>query len=419
MFYNILFSMIYVLMLIWIYDVEFTYFWTYMRFAGEFDIGVLLIAVIGTLLLSVALPTVKSARGIILQIAHYFFYLPSIVYLSFNDHRDEYVVALVISASCVYLGSLLPIKIFAEPNIRRKHLLSMFMSLILFALLLQVIFGGLNNFNLNFEAVYEFRGETSRSMPALFGYVFSNVANVLIPSSIVLALYLRSVTLAVVGALASMMLFGMSHHKAIVFVSIMVFVLYFILTRIRRVYVVAFLPLCLVFVCVLEVIHHVYILPDRQLGIVTSYIVRRTLLVPPMLDVAAVELFTETMKYYWSTSRLGFGIASNPHDVSAPFLMGIHFFDDSGMSANPGNIGSGYSHAGLIGVTIYSGLTGLLISFVNVIGRRSGHALASAISIPTVLLILTSTDLTTALLTHGLFALVVVLSLLPRHGVVA
>lgn len=414
MIFNIAFSNIYVALLLWIYDVEFTHFWVYMRFEGEFNTKVFLTAFFASTVISFMLPTNKSARGYILIIAHYFFFLPSIVYLAFNSYHEDYIISLVISVLCIYFGSMVPIPKIATPKIKRTTLLSTVFFLISIALMLQIAFGGLNNFNLNMEAVYEFRGRAAAAMPALFGYLFSNVANVLIPSSIVLSLHMRSKYLGFTGLLSSIFLFGMSQHKSIIFVALMVFGLYFLLQKTRNLSFLALLPITLVTVCALELVYYQYVAPERQVGIITSYFVRRTLLVPPMLDVSSVELFSETAKYYWSTSRLGLGIASNPHGVAAPFLMGIHFFDDPNMSANPGNIGSGYSHAGLLGVLLYSLFTGFLISFVNTIGGKVGHSLVAAISIPVILMILTSTDLTTALLTHGLLMLVIILMFLPR-----
>lgn len=414
MIYNLSFTLIYVAILLWIYQVEFTYYWTYMRFEGELDLAVLLTAFSLSALLALLLPVKVSARGYILVIAHYFFFVPSVIYLAFNAHHQDYLIALAVSVACVYLASAIPLPRLAAPRVGRSSFLVFLLALVAVALVLQVAFGGLTNFNLNPEAVYEFRRETAAAMPAIFGYIISNVANVLIPSLIALALYFRIRILAIAGLLASVALFGMSHHKLIVFVSLTVFGLYFFITRMRSLPKLALLPLALVSVCALEVFYFAYIAPEREVALITSYIVRRALLVPPMLDVAAVELFSEEARYYWSTSRFGLGLAANPHGVTAPFLLGIRYFDDPDTSANVGNIGSGYAHAGILGVVIYSLFTGLFISFVNSIGGRVGHPLAATLSVPLILVILTSTDLTTAILSHGLFLLFVLLMFLPR-----
>lgn len=415
MIYNLFFSITYTSILLWIYDIEFTHYWTYMRFNGNLNFQVFFIAVILSATLALLLPTKKSARGYILIVAHYFYLLPSIVYLTFNRPHQDYVIALAISIFFIYFGSMIPTRTVSTPTIKPTKLLALFFIFIGVTLTSQIYFGALDRFNLNMERVYEFREVAASAMPAVFGYIFSNVANVLIPSSIALALHLRKKNLASIGVLASIILFGMSHHKSIVFAALMVFILYLAAEHIKNLPALALLPISLVAFCAIEVLYYAHVADERQLGIFTSYFVRRALLVPPMLDASAVELFSESAKYYWSTSRLGLGISTNPHDVAAPFLIGIHFFDDPGMSANPGNIGSGYSHAGLLGVIIYSLFTGILISFVNTIGKKGGHSLAAAISTPIVLTVLTSTDLTTALLTHGMLILLIILLLVPRQ----
>ena len=83
------------------------------------------------------------------------------------------------------------------------------------------------------------------------------------------------------------------------------------------------------------------------------------------------------------------------------------------MSANAGMIGSGFSNAGVIGVAIYAMAIGFLISVLNAYGRRIGHAFVTAASLSTLFNLVTSTDLITAILTHGLLLLLLLLALFP------
>ncbi len=157
-----------------------------------------------------------------------------------------------------------------------------------------------------------------------------------------------------------------------------------------------------------------YVLQIEFPEFINSYLIRRTLLVPPMLDAASMEVFYNLPKYYWSTSRLSLGIVQNPYYTSAPFLIGAELFADPNMSANAGVIGSGYCNAGLFGTFLYSILMTMTISFVNTVGRKLGPELTAVLCFPTILIIFTSTDLTTALLTHGLLMVLVLISILPK-----
>jgi hypothetical protein len=153
---------------------------------------------------------------------------------------------------------------------------------------------------------------------------------------------------------------------------------------------------------------------NPDVALLNSYLVRRGFFVPPLLDQAYIDFFKEQPKYYWSTSRMGLGFVENPYEKTAPFLVGEAVFGKPDMSANTGIIGSGFSQAGIPGVMIYSLLTGILIAYLNACGRSAGHALVVSISAPVILAITTSTDFTTALLSHGLILLLLILTLLPN-----
>ena len=97
--------------------------------------------------------------------------------------------------------------------------------------------------------------------------------------------------------------------------------------------------------------------------------------------------------------------------MTAPFVIGSEYFSDPEMSANAGAIGSGFANAGLFGVALYSLSIGVLIGVLNVYGKRIGHATVAAVSFVVVFYVVTTTDLVTAFLTHGLLLLLIVLAL--------
>lgn len=412
MIYHLAFSLTYAGLLILIYSVEFTEYWTYMRFEGEFSGSVVLLAGLGVALLSMLLPRERTTRGFLVTMLHYLFFIPSIVYLAFNTVPKEYVFALALASSGVYIISAIPQRPLSTIALRHSSVVMLCFLGIGSTLAILVAFGALQNFNLDLEAVYQFRETTAESMPTFFGYLYSNVANVLIPAAIVLALRLNSRILVLVAVLSGIALFGMTHHKTVLFTAFFVVITFYLLNRTSRIALIAIFPLAIAIASCLELLFTTQWAEERHVGYVTSYLVRRTLLVPPMLDAAYVELFNEVAWYYWSTSKLGFGLVDNPHDVTAPFLVGSTLFGDPELSANSGIIASGYANAGLIGVAGYSAIFGLTIGYLQALGEKVGHAIVTAISLPIVLLVLTTTDLTTAALSHGLLLLLIVLSLL-------
>lgn len=410
-------SVLFAAILTWIYEVEIATFWQYMRFFGFFDLSVAAIVSIGVLVLTSMLPAGRSARSYLLTLLHYFFFIPSLVYFAFNTESGEYIIALSLTALIVYVGSGFSLKSPPHIPINNKFLLFILTGLMIFCVFLQGAFGGINSFNLDLESVYEYRAETMAKMPALFGYLYSNVANVIIPGSIVLALYFRRFEVALVGVVAGIILFAMAHHKSIIFTTFAVFFVYWALARYKNTIIIAIAAISILVVCMTEVLYLTSLGPGREAGIITSYIARRALLVPPMLDVGSIEIFSDAPKYFWSTSKLGLGLADNPYDVPAPYLLGMQLFQDPTMSANPGLIGSGYSNAGLIGVILYATIISASIAYFDAIAKKIGAEVIAALCFPTIMIIFTSTDLTTAILTHGFFMLLLLITVLsPQEG---
>lgn len=132
-----------------------------------------------------------------------------------------------------------------------------------------------------------------------------------------------------------------------------------------------------------------------------------------MLNTLFLDFFERNPIYYWSASRFTSWIHENPYGTTAPYVIGIKYFASPQMAANTGAIGSGHANAGLFGVALYSVKIGLFIGVLNAYGARIGHAAVAAVSFDVVFYVVTSTDLTTALLTHRLLLLVFILALSP------
>jgi hypothetical protein len=205
----------------------------------------------------------------------------------------------------------------------------------------------------------------------------------------------------------------MTHHKSVLFGPFVVAFLYLLFQRMDSSRVLGWAFVAILIACLFEIFIMRQILSSPDPAYMSSLIIRRVLFIPSVLDGLHTDLFSIVSQYYWSTSKIGDWLVDNPHGVTAPFLIGEVYFGDTETSANAGMIGSGYANAGLIGVAVYSALIGLLISVLNAFGRRIGHAFVTAASLSTLFNVVTSTDLVTAMLTHGLLLLLLLLALFP------
>jgi hypothetical protein len=407
-------AVLYTALLSWIHLNEIVVFWSYMGFYGEFTPTRFVAVLVAAAVLAVITPQPKDTRGYILVTMQFLFFIPSIVYIGFSEINWDHVVSFFILIAFVYSFSALRIGVPDIGAVSPKLILSFVFGAILFALLIQATFGGLEYFNLDIERVYEFRRVAAAELPPIFGYVYSNVSSALVPLSLLLSMKYRSRALIVLTLVSAVLLFGMTHHKTVLFGPFILLVLYKLFERqysSKNIMNLVFLAIPII--GLMEIYFTRSILGQFSPGYLNSLIIRRVLMVPTMLDSLYIDYFGQRSFYYWSWSRIGGLFVSNPYDQAAPFVIGFEYFSDLDMSANAGVIASGYANAGLVGVALYSMLAGLLLALLNAYGRRIGHAFVAAASLMTFHTILTTADLLTAILSHGVLLLLMVLTLFP------
>lgn len=405
-------SVAYATALSWLLLNEIVPSWSYMNYRGEFSGPGLAFAVCASAILGLSVPHGKNARAMIVACLNYMFFVPSAVYMSFSGVTVNYSIAFFFCFLGIYYISRIRVPIFIISHMEQKGAIFVTVSLIFLSLLAQSYFGGLRYFNLNIMRVYEFRGMSADEVPSIFGYIFSGVSNVLIPVALILSIRFKNYVTAFLVVCGAVFLFGMTHHKTVLFMPFIIVVIYICFSYYRRTYIIGFVFLLISFICISEVVYIRYILDSsKYIAYISSYILRRILFTPAMLDSIFVDFFSSNVKYYWSSSRFGSWAIESPYPVTAPYLIGEKYFSDPAMSANTGMIGSGYANAGLYGVFLYSIVVGMLISLLNVYGKRIGHATVAAVSLVSVFYVVTTTDLTTAILSHGLLLLLVMLAL--------
>lgn len=411
---HIIISLVYSLVLSAIYATEMVGVWGYMGFHGDWSIAKLLATLAVTAGLASIVPSSRDTREATIIAIHYLFYLPTVVFLIFSNSTINHYFAFAITVGFIWVLSGLNLKAPAFKSITLNQTAVILFFSTLFACLIQASFGGLTYFNIDLERVYEFRRAAAAELPPIFGYLYSNVASVMIPLSLVIAIRVKNRPLILANIAVTIFLFGMTHHKSVLFGPPAILLIYILLQKIKSTRTLGLIFLGIPVLCGLELIYYRLVAGSSDPAYLTSILARRLLFVPTMLDGRYVEFFSDNSKYWWSASRIGSWATENPYGVAAPFLIGEEFFGDTDMSANAGIIASGFSNAGLFGVAIYAALAGLLIGLLNSFGKRIGHAFVTAASLATVFNVVTSTDFLTAILTHGLLLLIFVLALLPR-----
>lgn len=406
-------TLLHIALLTSVYLLEISTYFSYMGFSEISVLMVVLVAAPIAVALSFVLSLKIEVRNLFLVFFHYMFFVPSLIIATTESVTSQYFLVLLIAVLLIIVTAHInfhSLRIVALPS---KFFFWFLLAALAMFVCLLAVFGGLRYFNLNIFSVYEFRRDAASNMPGFFSYIFSGVSKVIAPITLVLAVHLKKPIIAIFSIALVVLMFGMTHHKSVLILPVLGGVLYWLLNFRHAVILVL---ACFVVVVCLSLVELVYkeLIDSNYAALFTSISIRRAIFVPPLLDSIYVSYFDSVQKFYWSTSRFGLGLAENPYGTTAPFLIGAEFFGREETSANTGVIGSGYANAGLVGVVIYSIFLGGVVSMLQAFGRVINHRIVFAGSFSIVMSVLNSTDPTTAILTHGLLLLFLLLITFPR-----
>lgn len=385
----------------------------YLGFKREVDPFRIVVASLGIIAIGATVRRREDVVSFFQLIAFLAYFCPAMVIFSIGGALPDYFWVVITAFFLLYFFSSLPIKRTVVGKSGKRTILVACAAITCSTSLAIFLLGGGAYFSLDFLSVYEFRDVAAETLPAIFAYIISPVSKVILPIGIVMAIYFRNLLFVVIFLCLGVLLFGLTHHKSIFAIPFGTVVLYLALSRFGIGGGLRVIFYFIAFVAAVEAVVLELFFPNT-LGPISTFLVRRVFLIPPLLDSYYVEYFSENTFFFWAVSRITFGLVETDYAVSAPFLIGLEFFGAERMSANSGFIGSGFSNAGIFGVAIYAILTGLIISALNALGRRIGGVIVICVSFPVVLTALTTSDLITVFLTHGLAVLFVMLSFMPR-----
>lgn len=148
--------------------------------------------------------------------------------------------------------------------------------------------------------------------------------------------------------------------------------------------------------------------------LVNAIVVNRTFFGPAINNVFYFEYFQDAPFTYFSNSFLK-GLIDYPLDQHVFDIISIIRTGDVGINPNTGALGTGYMHMGYFGLLLYAAVIGALMSIVESLSKYHHSWVAVAVAGPPTFIMLTSTDLSVALVTNGLLLAMVILFLWPRE----
>jgi hypothetical protein len=257
--------------------------------------------------------------------------------------------------------------------------------------------GGLANFNLNLNEVYEYRDATSAlAYTGVLAYLTHWVTAAFNVALLVWGLYRKNWPIVFAATAMQVFLFGLTSHRATLFNLPFVAVLYFLIKRNHDVVAAGWAISLLLGIGMLESLF-------LGGGQIISLIGQRVFALPAFLAFEYQELFGNIGYVYWTDSYAGW-FWPYPFAMEPPNLVGKYTLGSEHIFANNGMFGSGYMHAGLMGMFLYGLVYGLWMYLIDCIavGRVPLHVAVALLILP-VLNIATDVDLKTGLLTHGGF----------------
>ena len=335
-------------------------------------------------------------------------FAPLTSYFGLNDF-DYFPVAITLTSFFLIWGLLRTklVKPIEFKVVNNGNAISFNTSVICVFILIfwYIVSGAVNYFNLDFSKVYEYRSLSSElASVGPMAYFNGWVYNVFIVYAMAYTLLKEKYYLTVFFVVVQIFFYGVSAHKTVFFTPFLVLSIWWYFRKFKSVmFMVITFSTFLIFSVVLYKVNN-----NIMFGSMFS---RRVFFVPAKLTFDYFKFFEVNPKVMWSNSVLSW-IFDYPYPDRVTKMIGYQ--NDSEASANNGYISSGFSHAGLIGILIYSYIIAFLLKNIDFFQKFDIPLwFILCLIITPMRSFLISSDLLTSLLTHG-FLVAVILILLSR-----
>lgn len=357
----------------------------------------------------VLLPSnIKKPSDILLHIQFIFPVLPMLVLYGVQNQPSAFLYATMLS----FMVMMLIVRFVRLKSIRIRTLTPLLYHHTLLGIGWGVVgtiicLGGWRYFNLNIWRVYEFRTLAANNLPSIFGYILPLTSKIIFPLSFLLAVVRKDIVLALVALAGSVMMFGLTAHKGPLFYPFAVLAMYSVLQFRHKIHM---LLLSYLMIIVLSLVLY-FLYDDIRFG---SLFLRRVLLVPANINYLYYDFFSSNPFVWWAPGKITFNMIEYNYPLDVPHLIGSVYYNNAEAGANTGWIGSGYANAGYFGMLMYASMIGFLLLSIDCFGKFFGNRIIVPIMVPPLLAVFMSSDLFTALLTHGTILAILLLLFLPR-----
>ena len=312
-------------------------------------------------------------------------------------------------------------RLFNIPVISNNQEIPLYLSLFSVCVVVSwmCISGAVYHINFDFSEVYNRRSEVGALInKGFFSYLNGWVLKAFNLFLLAYGLYKKNWMLVAISIVIQIFLFSVIAHKAILFYPILII---FIWLWFRKNTSLTFVPLLIIGVVLISAT--IWKISGDQYSLMISLVVRRMFYVVANNIYDYYHYFSSNQFIYWSNSLttrfIEYPYTENYPDLVGSFqavIVGREGTDAADTYVNSSFLATGYMHAGFLGLILYCFLVGLLFRIVDVIANQSMPIwFAVSIMLIPMFSLISSADLPTALLTHGVIVSILLL-LFSRHS---
>lgn len=372
--------------------------------------------IIAVLLIAYAaiMPGKKTMQGFAMTLFVYSLWLPLLVWFGFGGATPKHLAITGLVMVLLHLICFIRIRRPVLQPISPVWIVGFTIAFGSLLVLWALAVNGIASVNFLIYEVYLFRRDAAENLPPIFQYLWPQVTNAMVPLAVAICLAEKRKIGFILLCGIAIFLFATVHHKGILFTPFLAALVYFLfhLREDLMLFKLAFVVMAAIGAIEAVIVQMEYVADIAPFNLLFS---RRVLLVPAQLDALYLEFFSENAKYYWSQSRITFGLMSMPYDDTAPRVIGEVYFGRHGISSNTGFIGAGFANAGLLAVIVYVAILGAALCLLEAHAKALGHTLVITASILIIHNALTASDTVTLILTGGFGTLLLFFSFLKRR----
>lgn len=369
------------------------------------EAGSLALAAGLAVLLSLLTPVAARRPSTLLyQCTLIFVLLPMMVlYHAERKPLEHALYPILAYAVSVALPQFVPLRAPRFSLVSMRNLQGILLAAALLYIVMVFLMGGGAYLNFDLSKVYDFREEAAENLPGVFGYISPLVGKVVVPIAFVLSLIFRKWLMAGAMFCAAVLMFGLTAHKSTLFSPFLILLIYLI-SRKDNLALKLNLVMLLILLLTLGDFWVAAQQDDGSFGWFGNFFMRRVFFVPANINYLYYEFFSQHEFVFFSNSKFSLGLIDYPYPLQPAHLIGREYFNTDHLGANTGWLGSGYMQAGLTGLVLYGAAVGLMFRYIDACARATGERalITAAVAVP-VFALVTSSDLPTALLTHGLY----------------